>query len=302
MRWRLAGGLILGAGLVAYVWFRPPPPLVAPEDQIAQLSSRFEWNRDEAWFGGFSGLELSADGGTFHAITDKGDLVQGTIRRDAGVISDVNISSRHILQNPGGGPLLGNLKDSEGLALRPDGAFFVSFELLHRVFFYASADGPSKWARHHDDFNSMIKNGSLEALAIDDRNRVYTMPESLLDDGPMTPVYRLDDTAWTQPFTIARSRGFLPVGADFGPDGKLYLLERGVYPFGFRTRVRVLTLEDDIVTSDLTLLETPLGQHGNLEGLAVWRGTDGRIRLTMVADDNFMFFQDTEIVEYIVTQ
>ena len=41
-------------------------------------------------------------------------------------------------------------------------------------------------------------------------------------------------------------------------------------------------------------------QLGNGEGLSVWQAVDG-LRLTMIADDNFRWFQRTEIVEYRVT-
>jgi hypothetical protein len=50
-----------------------------------------------------------------------------------------------------------------------------------------------------------------------------------------------------------------------------------------------------------TVLQTRLGDHGNLEGLAVWRDTDGLLRLTMVSDDNFLSFLPGEIVEYVLS-
>lgn len=46
-------------------------------------------------------------------------------------------------------------------------------------------------------------------------------------------------------------------------------------------------------------MQSELGRHDNLEGLSVWRDAQG-LRLTMVSDDNFMFFQRTEFVEYRV--
>ena len=46
------------------------------------------------------------------------------------------------------------------------------------------------------------------------------------------------------------------------------------------------------------LLETRGGRHGNLEGLAVWQDSHGALRLTMISDDNFQFFQRTEWVDY----
>jgi hypothetical protein len=46
-----------------------------------------------------------------------------------------------------------------------------------------------------------------------------------------------------------------------------------------------------------TLFTTATGTHDNLEGLDVWSDSDG-LRATMIADDNFRFFQRTEIVDY----
>ncbi len=52
----------------------------------------------------------------------------------------------------------------------------------------------------------------------------------------------------------------------------------------------------------MELLRSGLGVHDNLEGIAVWRDDQGRMRLTMVSDDNFQFFQVSEIVEYVVPE
>ncbi|MGB7262337.1 MAG: hypothetical protein WBC68_09710 [Albidovulum sp.] len=39
-----------------------------------------------------------------------------------------------------------------------------------------------------------------------------------------------------------------------------------------------------------------------MEGLAVWRDTQGDIRLTMVSDNNFVLFRPTEIVDYRIAE
>ena len=81
----------------------------------------------------------------------------------------------------------------------------------------------------------------------------------------------------------------------------MYVLERHFAGIGgFASRVRRFTLSGDRIAREETLLETPLGAHDNLEGIAVWRGAGGRLRLTMISDDNFRFFQRTEFVEYAV--
>jgi hypothetical protein len=61
-----------------------------------------------------------------------------------------------------------------------------------------------------------------------------------------------------------------------------------------------MTVTDDGLDQIEILLETPLGRHGNLEGLAVWRDNKRRIRLTMVSDNNFLAPLRSEIVEYII--
>ncbi len=144
----------------------------------------------------------------------------------------------------------------------------------------------------------MQNNSGLEALAIDTAGDLYAIPERSGTEARPFPVYRFRDGAWSQPFAIPRRPPHLPVAADFGPDGRLYLLERHFAGLAFQSRVRVFTLEDDQIVQEQTLIDTLPGQHDNLEGMAVWQDAAGRIRLTMISDDNFNFFQRTEIVEY----
>ena len=99
--------------------------------------------------------------------------------------------------------------------------------------------------------------------------------------------------------TVSRNGGFLPVGSDFGPDGRFYLLERRFNgPFGFRSRVRSFAVENDRLIDERVLLVTRSGQYDNLEGISLWRDRDGAIRATMISDDNFRRAQRTEIVEF----
>ena len=46
---------------------------------------------------------------------------------------------------------------------------------------------------------------------------------------------------------------------------------------------------------------TPLRAFDNLEGLSVWEDGDGRLRFTMISVDNNLDIQETQIVEFRLT-
>ena len=262
----------------------------------------YRWQIDDPAFGGFSAIELDDAGARFIALTDKGHLLEGQLIRDAaGRLQKVDAGPLVALRDVEGAILGKRASDSEGLAVAPQGGFYVSFEGQHRIRRYTAPDQPAQRVTGHPDFANMQMNSSLEALAIDARGHLFTLPErSGALDRPF-PVYRFDGQGWDIPFSLPRSAGFLPVGADFGPDGWLYLLERALTGPGFRSRVRRFDIAGDQVRAEEVLFQTRTRQHDNLEGISVWMDGQGRIRLTMIADDNFKFFQRTELVEYAVT-
>ncbi|MCB6177730.1 esterase-like activity of phytase family protein [Rhodobacter sp. Har01] len=274
----------------------------------AGFVGKFVWSMDAPGFGGFSGLELSADGAAFVALTDRGRWTRGTIRRNAaGAIVGIDAIAPVLLKGRGEAPLKPFRTDSEGLAIAEDGTLFVSFEGWARVLRYAAFGGSAEILPSPEAFRDLALNASLEALAVDDAGRLYTLPEDTAGGTEDFPVFRHDPaTGWSQPFTVPREGGFLPVGADFGPDGRLYILERQFLGLGgFASRVRALdpaTIpkagEATGRAAAATVLQTAPGLHGNLEGLSVWQDAAGDLRLSLISDDNFGFFLTTEIVEY----
>src|SRR5690606_38058901 len=117
-----------------------------------------------------------------------------------------------------------------------------SLEGEARVLAYNRLGGPARNLPSHKDFAKMQGNSSLEALAIDKRGWLYTLPErSGREDRPF-PVYVFNGKSWSKPYALPREGRFLPVGADFGPDGRFYLLERDFRGIaGFASRVRAFT-------------------------------------------------------------
>jgi len=255
------------------------------------------WQESDVQFGGFSAIHLSADGLRFIAINDRAVIVEGTLTRQDGLITGVTTGPLITLKDTQGDRLRAPRTDSEGLAVGPGGMLYISFEAEVRVRQQQGPTGIPSLLPNHPDFAGMPNNSSLEALAIGPDGALYTIPErSGRADIPF-PVYRFRDGAWDIPFSIPRIGPFLVSGADIGPDGRLYVLERDFLGIGFRSRLRRFDLEGG---NEELLFQTSVLTHDNLEGVSVWRDADGALRATLVSDDNFRFLQQTEIVEYLL--
>jgi hypothetical protein len=271
--------------------------LAGPATAEAEFQGAFTWIYDDWTFGGFSGLET--DGDRFHALTDGGTMYRGRFLREDGRIVGIKHGNRRRLTDAAGDRLDGHENDAEGIAIGPDGRVFLSFEYRHRVVEWTANASPELPVPR--DFLALQTNSGLEALAIDAEGRLYAVPErSGKLDRPF-PVYRYTATSgsWDVAFRLERSGSFLPTGADFGPDGRLFLLERDFHGiFGFSSRVRVFDPVEGAVLTGETLIETRPGVRDNLEGISVWVNDAGETILTMISDDNFFPIQRTEIVEY----
>ncbi|MDQ2066503.1 esterase-like activity of phytase family protein [Xinfangfangia sp. CPCC 101601] len=272
--------------------------------QPADFLQAFRWSSADALLGGLSGFDLAADGSGFVVLSDHGVMAEGQILRDAeGMITGIETAPMQVLRDENGAPLQRGSNDSEGIARDAKGRIYISFEGPARVRSYESLGAKARNLPSPEAFGAMQKNSALEALAIDHRGWLYTMPErSGALDRPF-PVFVFDGAEWSQPFDIPREGDFLPVSADFGPDGRLYLLERAFRGVrGFASRVRVFDIGAQGAGPGETVLQTEVGTHDNLEGLAIWRDAQGRIRLTMVSDNNFYFFLRQEVVEYVLPE
>lgn len=268
--------------------------------QLAKHIGSYTWAGPTKEYGGFSGIEVSDDGMRFTVIGDRGVIVDGVFERKRQRISGVNPQLQKI-RDRNGNAVSQSRSDAEGLAIGGDGRVFISFENRHRVRAYHQIGGPAQKLAKHPDFKHFGGNSGLEALAISPNGTLFALPEET--PSSTVAIYRNDGGRWATPFHIAAVAGFKPVGADFGPDGKFYLLERSFKSvFGFGAQVRRFEIQGDHISQGEVVLRTPAGTHGNLEGIALWRDARGDIRLTMIADDNFNFFQRSEFVEYRLKQ
>lgn len=292
---RCRSALSAGLGLLFLIAAGAPAPAASLE-----YIGTYIWDDADEDFGGFSGIEISADGTGFHALTDRSHLFWGTVERDsAGIIRGLSLAGKAQLKDSEGTPLTpGYRGDSEGLAIGDDGLIWVSFEGLDRIASYADPDAAATRLPRPPQLPGMGVNRGLEALAIRDDGTIFAVPEE--SGGIRVPftVLTFRDGAWGRQGWIRRDGDWKPVGADFGPDGWFYLLERdfkGV--MGFASRVRRMQMTEKGPQNEEILLETRFMQYDNLESISAWDDGQG-IRLTMISDDNFLFVQRTEVVEY----
>lgn len=282
MRHLLLAALLCGA-----------PPAMAE----ATWLGTFVWQDADRRFGGFSAIHVDDDGLGFVAINDQAVIVKGELVRQDGLITGVSAGPLTSLLNSDGHRLRFPRSDSEGLAVDADGVHYISFEGEARIRRQQGLAGTPSLLPSHPDFAAMSSNSSLEALAIGSDGALYAIPErSGRVDIPF-PVYRFRDGVWDIPFAIPRIEPFLVSGADIGPDGRLYVLERDFLGIGFRSRLRRFDLDGG---NEEVLFQTSVLTHDNLEGVSVWRDDSGALRATLISDDNFRFLQQTEIVEYLL--
>jgi hypothetical protein len=267
------------------------PPTPSGSDHVTT------WHVAHPDFGGFSAIELTADGREFLALTDQGVVFAGTFKRHAdGRIAAVDSEPPTDLLDENGIRLDEDRDDTEGLALWDHGGFMVSFEGPAEVLDYPSLGAPARPVPQMPGWQALGMNSGLEALAVDPDGTVLALPEMPHGNFLMIGEFRSGTWVWGQP--ISANDGFRPVAADFGPNGRLYLLERRfVFPGGFASRLRKFSQGDP---NGRLIWSSPPGRHGNLEGLSIWRDPMNGLTATMISDDNFLSLLQTQLVEIVI--
>ena len=251
---------------------------------------------------GVSGLEVSDDGSSYIAVSDRGWWITGRFERRGGNIMRATLDRIEPIIGQDGFPVaarrVGDWSDAEGLAIAPDGTAWVSFERWAHVWRFDQVFGTAEWIKDHPTFYDHADNWQLEAAAIAPDGTVYVFSEKPLIDG--FPVYRLnEENRWVIDGYLPEQDVFAIVGADFDADGVLYLLERKlVVGLWWQNRIRRVRLDG---TEDVILWTGERGEYENLEGISVWEGADG-LRLTLVSDNNDDYNTPTQFVEFRLTE
>lgn len=288
------------AGIVALALATVPANAEPKLDYVGT----FVWERTESYFGGWSAIEVRDGGATFIAIGDNAQIFEGSFTRNGDAIAAIPKRPIGALKNTDGVPYFQSdgekLGDSEGLALLSDGRIAISFERNHRILIYR---GDEVTLRVPDipQADRLVLNRGIEALAVDASGRLVAIPEGIPPGAPGFPVWRLEGNQWATVFHVKRTHGFRPVGADIDAQGQLYLLERAFRLIGFQSRIRRFNL-DDPNSEGQVIWQPAMTEFDNLEGLSVWPDKSGDLRLTLISDDNYQRFQETQVVEFRLTE
>ena len=282
------------AALLALSACAPP----SPPETGARLIGAFRLDgigRNDA---GLSGLHVSADGGTFLGLDDRSFLHEAAILHEDGRPVGLGPVTERALRQSDGRPMYAS--DSEGLAALPDGRLAVSYEGLNAILVH---DPANRWIgtplSRPTRLIRLPNNKGLEALAAFPGGDLLAIAEA--SRFGRHAVWRVTpDGVWT-PLDGLRSPGaFRPVGADVGPDGRLWLLERAWHlPLRFATRVRTFRVEEDRLSDPRTVLETRTGEWGNFEGISVRAAPEGTV-VALVSDDNGKWFLAAHYAEFLV--
>jgi hypothetical protein len=241
-------------------------------------------------FGGLSGLHV--ENGEATAISDAGMLLSFPL---PGVSSAPRVRFRPVEQGPGARRARGT-RDTEGLQVAGD-RLWLSFERYNAVWRYdrASLSQQSgarpalmrQW-RGNSGPESIVRLADGRFLVIEEGRNGRPTSEAVLFAGdpsePGTPAVRL---------TYRRPPGYRATDAALLPDGRLLILNRGLFWLRLSVKLLVVDVSDPrpggtLAGQEIATLEAPLVIE-NMEGLAVTQEA-GRTIVWLTSDDDFMRF------------
>jgi hypothetical protein len=276
---------------------------VSAASGTARLISAHALSAEHPAFGGLSAVAVSSDGARLMLLSDRAVLFTAALAREDGRIVALADARAHPLRDAAG--RLAPQLDSEGIALDGDAGHWISFEGARpRVWRYPGPGGKPSPAPASPAFERLQRNSGLEALAAGPDGTLYALPERSGDLAAPFPVFRLlpGAAAWdAAPGAWPRRPPHLATGAEVGPDGRLYVLERDASLLGgFAARVRRAPLSQWPAFEPETVLDLRRGGVDNMEGVALWRDAGGQLRMLLVSDDNLAFWQRSLLLEFAI--
>ena len=267
-----------------------------------RLLGAAELTADAPAFGGFSGLEMSADGASMLAISDAGAWLTARLTRGGDALRGIEALGWGPLHDPAGGvDMRPAYRDAEGLAALPGGGWIVSFEGADRLARFAAPGAPEQTLRRFGGADGFGRNSGLEALALRPDGTLLAVRENGAADDPAQQALILaPDGATLRQIALPKAPGLRIVGADIDEDGRLWTVQRGFTLLGgFFFALEVADPDGDGYGPPRRLGMVRGEGADNAEGLSVWRDDLGRVRLAVISDDNFFPLQRTILYDFM---
>ncbi len=249
-------------------------------------------------FGGLSGLRVSADGLTLHAVTDGGMFLTARLSYDSsGVLRGVTDADLSRLPETGRTPRDG---DAEALSEDGSGGWIVAFEQRHRLMRMDDGKSPIGNIPLPSKASGLPPNSGIEALTRLPDGQLLILAEHPAATGKH-PGW-LDGDGGCRELSYVPGVNFSPTDATTLPSGDILVLERAFSLFGgWGARIVHVAREQvmagaEIRGQSLALFRAPLIVD-NFEGLAA-RSVPGNFRIYILSDDNFNFLQRTLLLTF----
>ena len=259
-------------------------------------------DRNEKDYGGFSGLLINNAGTEALVVTDKSFFFVLELRRDDNdILTGYSVIKKGRILSSKGEHLNGRNTDSESIAMDANNNYFISFESNHRIMMHTEVEGKGIFVPKHPMFRKLSVNKGIEALAIDNENRLIAIPEKPPLGISDVPIFRLQNNKWEIIKYVKIEDNFLVTDAEILPMGLLLILERKFsWTQGFKTRFRLISLDKFDNTEPIIVFTSTSNQFDNMEGMTFWKDKKGEMRILTVSDDNFHPLQQSEIREFFL--
>jgi len=259
-------------------------------------------DRNEKDYGGFSGLLIKNAGTEALVVTDKSFFFVLQLHRDDNdFLTGYSVIKKGRILSSKGEHLNGRNTDSESIAMDANNNYYISFESNHRIMMHTEVEGKGIFVPKHPMFRKLSVNKGIEALAIDNENRLIAIPEKPPSGISDIPIFRLQNNKWEIIKYVKIEDNFLVTDAEILPMGLLLILERKFsWTQGFKTRFRLISLDKFDNTEPIIVFTSTANQFDNLEGMALWKDKKGEMRILTVSDDNFHPLQQSEIREFFL--
>ncbi|MEL6979889.1 MAG: esterase-like activity of phytase family protein [Pseudomonadota bacterium] len=249
---------------------------------------------------------LLIDGDELRAVGDRGVWLTARLERNAaGAVTAFRDAEIGPLRDRRDAALFGRRIDAESLARDGASGVWIGFEQRHRITARDALGAPARETATQLPTARLGRNSGIEGLARGPDGALWAIAETLIGGAPAG--WRLDRGV-ARPFRFERIGRHKPTGADFGPDGALYVLERD-YGFFRGVRMRIRRFADPVAAAEAGDLGrgeilVDLDQRAridNMEALSAEAAPDGSVILTVLSDDNFNAVQQTILLQFQIS-